>query len=106
MADKSSSSSDRHRHAHRPAARGRRSRLLLVAVGVFVVSVFAAVLVLSTGDRSGDAAAGRARIGTLLADADYDGEWVHEHIRSYGIRTIIPAERGRPSESTCMTGCS
>lgn len=44
------------------------------------------------------AAAGRARIGTLLADADYDGEWVHEHIRSYGIRTIIPAERGRPSD--------
>jgi hypothetical protein len=29
-----------------------------MAVGVFVVSVFAAVLVLSTGDRSGDAAAG------------------------------------------------
>jgi hypothetical protein len=43
-------------------------------------------------------AAGRARIGTLLADADYDGEWVHEHVRSYGIRTIIPPERGRPSE--------
>ena len=44
------------------------------------------------------AAAGRARIGTLLADADFDGEWVHEHVRSYGIRTIIPPERGRPSE--------
>ena len=44
-------------------------------------------------------AAGRARIGTLLADADYDAEWVHEHVREeYGIRTIIPAERGRPSE--------
>jgi DDE family transposase len=42
-------------------------------------------------------AAGRARIGTLLADADFDGEWVHEHVRSYGIRTIIPPERGRPS---------
>jgi hypothetical protein len=42
-------------------------------------------------------AAGRARIGTLLADADFDGEWVHEHVRSYGIRTLIPAERGRPS---------
>ncbi len=27
------------------------------------------------------AAAGRARIGTLLADADFDGEWVHEHVR-------------------------
>jgi len=44
-------------------------------------------------------AAGRARIGTLLADADYDAEWVHEHVRDeYGIRTVIPAERGRPSE--------
>src|SRR5262245_15270723 len=44
-------------------------------------------------------AAGRARIGTLLADADYDAEWVHERIReTYGIRTIIPPERGRPSE--------
>src|SRR4051794_26554314 len=43
-------------------------------------------------------AAGRARIGTLLADADFDGEWVHEHVRSYGIRTLIPSERGRPSE--------
>ena len=42
-------------------------------------------------------AAGRARIGTLLADADFDGEWVHEHVRSYGIRTLIPPERGRPS---------
>jgi hypothetical protein len=42
-------------------------------------------------------AAGRARIGTLLADADFDGEWVHEHVRSYGIRSLIPPERGRPS---------
>src|SRR3954470_11294028 len=42
-------------------------------------------------------AVGRARIGTLLADADFDGEWVHEHVRSYGIRTLIPPERGRPS---------
>lgn len=38
-------------------------------------------------------AAGRARIGTLLAD----GEWVHEDVRSFGIRTVIPPERGRPS---------
>ena len=58
MADQSSSPSDRHRHAHRPAARGRRRRLLLLGVGFFVASVFAAVLVLSTGDRSDDAAAG------------------------------------------------
>jgi Transposase DDE domain len=44
-------------------------------------------------------AAGRARIGTLLADADYDAEWVHEHVRGeYGIRTLVPATRGRPSE--------
>ncbi len=44
-------------------------------------------------------AAGRARIGTLLADADFDAEWVHEHVRGeYGIRTLIPPERGRPSE--------
>jgi hypothetical protein len=42
-------------------------------------------------------AVGRARIGTLSADADFDGEWVHEHVRSYGIRTLIPPERGRPS---------
>ena len=39
-----------------------------------------------------------ARIGTLLADADFDAEWVHEQVRSYGIRTIIPPERGRPSD--------
>jgi hypothetical protein len=44
------------------------------------------------------AAMGRARIGTLLGDADYDAEWVHEYVRSYGTRTVIPAERGRPSE--------
>lgn len=44
-------------------------------------------------------AARRARIGTLPADADFDGEWVHEHVRGeYGIRTPIPPERGRPSE--------
>ncbi len=44
-------------------------------------------------------AAARARIGTLLADADFDGEWVHEHVRGkYGIRTLIPPERGRPSK--------
>jgi hypothetical protein len=44
-------------------------------------------------------AAGRARIGTLLADADFDGEGVHEHVREvYGIRTLIPPTRGRPSE--------
>jgi hypothetical protein len=44
-------------------------------------------------------AAGGARIGTLWADADFDAEWVHERLRAtYGIRTIIPPQRGRPSE--------
>jgi hypothetical protein len=43
-------------------------------------------------------AVARARIGTLLADADFDGEWVHEHVRGYGIRTLIPPARGRPSQ--------
>jgi hypothetical protein len=43
-------------------------------------------------------AVARARIGTLLADADFDAEWVHEQVRGdYGIRTLIPPERGRPS---------
>jgi hypothetical protein len=40
----------------------------------------------------------RARIGTLLADADFDAEWVHSGVRSHGIRTIIPPKRGRPTE--------
>jgi len=40
----------------------------------------------------------RARIGTLLADADFDAEWVHRGVRSHGIRTIIPPERERPSD--------
>ncbi len=43
-------------------------------------------------------ASGRARIGTLLGDADFDAEWVHEEVRARGIRTLIPPERGRPSE--------
>jgi hypothetical protein len=43
-------------------------------------------------------AVGRARIGTLLADADFDAEWVHESVRSHGIQSIIPAKRGRPTE--------
>ncbi len=43
-------------------------------------------------------AARRARIGTLLADADFDAEWAHEEVRAYAIRSLIPAERGRPSE--------
>jgi DDE family transposase len=43
-------------------------------------------------------AVGRASIGTLLADADFDAEWVHRSVRSHGIRTIIPPTRGRPSD--------
>lgn len=43
-------------------------------------------------------AIGRARIGTLLADADFDAEWVHEAVRSRGVRTIVPPTRGRPSD--------
>ena len=42
-------------------------------------------------------AARRARIEVLLADADYDAEWLHVSVRSHGIRTIIPPTRGRPS---------
>lgn len=38
------------------------------------------------------------RIRTLLADAGYDGEWVHEFVRSeLGGRTIIPPKIGRPT---------
>ena len=59
MADKSSSPSDRHRHAHRPAPSHRNRRLLLIAVGA-LAAVIAAVLVLSTGDRSDGAAADQA----------------------------------------------
>ena len=37
----------------------------------------------------------RARIGTFLADTDFDAEWVHRGVRSHGIRTIIPGHRVR-----------
>lgn len=39
----------------------------------------------------------RVRIKVLLADADFDAEWVHQAARSQGIRAIIPPSRGRPS---------
>jgi len=42
-------------------------------------------------------AVGRARFGTLLADADFDAEWLHRAVRALGIRAIIPSTRGRPS---------
>jgi hypothetical protein len=43
-------------------------------------------------------AAGRARIGTLLADAGYDAEWIHHFCRLiFGTRTVIPAGHGRPT---------
>ena len=59
MADKSSSPADRHRHARRPAPRDRRRQVFLTTVGA-LVAVIAAVLVLSTWDRSDDAAADQA----------------------------------------------
>jgi hypothetical protein len=43
-------------------------------------------------------AARRARIDVLLADADFDAEWLHAAVRSHGIRTIIPPTRGRPTD--------
>ncbi len=43
-------------------------------------------------------AAARRRIETLLADAGYDGEWVHEFLRDeLDIRSIIPPTIGRPT---------
>ena len=41
----------------------------------------------------------RARMETLLADAGYDAEWVHEVARhDLEIRTIIPPKIGRPTD--------
>ena len=41
----------------------------------------------------------RVRLETLLADAGYDAEWVHDVARNdLEIRTIIPAGIGRPTE--------
>jgi hypothetical protein len=41
----------------------------------------------------------RADIHTLLADAGYDAEWAHQVARQdLGIRTIIPAGIGRPTD--------
>jgi hypothetical protein len=59
MADDDPQASLGHRHAHRPAAKGGRRRVLLIAVGVLVVSTIAAVLVVLSWDRSGDAVAER-----------------------------------------------
>ena len=47
--------------------------------------------------RAWSQAARRARIEVLLADADFDAEWLHAAVRSHGVRTIIPPTRGRPS---------
>ncbi len=44
-------------------------------------------------------AAKRAKVGTILADAGYDSEGAHLFARQeFGIRTIIPATRGRPTK--------
>src|SRR5512135_3469809 len=48
--------------------------------------------------RAWSQAARRARIEVLLADADFDAEWLHHAVRSHGVRTIIPPARGRPSD--------
>jgi len=48
--------------------------------------------------RAWSQAARRARIEVLLADADFDAEWLHNAVRSHGVRTIIPPARGRPSD--------
>ena len=43
-------------------------------------------------------ACARRRIGTLLADAGYDAEWVHEFLREQlAIRSVIPPRIGRPT---------
>ncbi|MCH7840824.1 MAG: transposase [Planctomycetes bacterium] len=45
------------------------------------------------------AATTRRRIDTLLADAGYDGEWVHEFLRhELNVRSIIPPTIGRPTD--------
>ena len=41
-----------------------------------------------------------AQIETLLADADFDAEWVHRSVRSHGIRTLIPATRATDTQAT------
>lgn len=44
-------------------------------------------------------AARRLPIERLLADAGFDAEWIHAAARLvYGVRTIIPAEHGRPTD--------
>ena len=48
-------------------------------------------------ERAWGQAVRRARIEVLLADADFDAEWLHVAVRSHGVRTIIPPTRGRPS---------
>jgi hypothetical protein len=41
----------------------------------------------------------KARIGTVIGDAGYDAEWVHEMLRrDYGVRTLIRAGIGRPTD--------
>lgn len=45
------------------------------------------------------AAAARRGIDTLLADAGYDAEWVHEFLRDeLDIRSLIPPAIGRPTQ--------
>ena len=41
---------------------------------------------------------GRKYFDAVLADGDFDAEWVHRDVRSFGIRAVVPAEQGRSSE--------
>jgi transposase len=41
----------------------------------------------------------RRHLATLLADAGYDAEWVHEFLREWlSIRSVIPPGAGRPTK--------
>lgn len=49
-------------------------------------------------------AAGISKINTILADAGYDSESSHEIARDvYGMKTVIPPERGRPTKKLPRT---
>jgi transposase len=48
--------------------------------------------------RAVEEARDRRRLATLLGDAGYDGEWVHEFLREFlCIRSSIPPNAGRPT---------
>jgi hypothetical protein len=46
-----------------------------------------------------DQARSRVRMKTLLADAGYDAEWIHQAARIvFDVRTLIPPKHGRPTD--------